>query len=148
MLEELNKEELIAEIEKICTKFEVVKQYFEIELSGDAGKYLQKAKKDIDKQFFTSAGASRNAKASRLNTITKAFEQISIYKEDVIELILYRIEQTIKHKAKRGELTDALHQSTIRVMARVQAMIAAEGLEEKYADRTKPFSAPYWQMPL
>lgn len=137
LLEELDKEELITEIEKLCAKFEVVKQYFEIELSGDAGKYLDKARKDIDKQLYTSAGKPRNPKASRLNNIIKAFEQISIYKEDVIILMLYRIEQTVAFANRHG-VNEALYQSTLRAIAKVAEMIETEDLGEKYGARLAP----------
>lgn len=132
LLEELDKEELILEIEKLCAKFEVVKTYFEVELSGDASKQLEKAKKEIDKQFFTSAGKARNPKASRFNKIIRDFEQISIYKEDIIILMIHRIEQTVKFANKYG-VNDALYQSTARAVTRAEEMIADEGLNEKYA---------------
>src|ERR1700712_4887143 len=103
-LNELDKEELIEEIEKLCTKFDVVKKYFEIELSGDASRYLETAKKEITRQFITSKGAWRkNPKASRLNLITKEFEQVSIYKTDIIELLVHRITETMQYAEKSRE---------------------------------------------
>jgi len=140
LLEELEKEELIAEIEKLCTKFEVVRTYFEVELSGDASKQLEKAKKAIDKQLYTSAGSPKNPKASRMNNIVRDFEQISIYKEDVIQLLLYRIEETINFGDDFG-INDALYQSTQRAISKVTELVRNEGLEEKYKDRLR--SLPY-----
>lgn len=139
MLEELDKEELIAEIEKLCAKFEVVRTYFEVELSGDASKPLEKAKKEIDKQLYTSAGAPKNPKASRLNNIVRDFEQISIYKEDVIVLILYRIEATLKFGHYYG-VSEALYQSTHRSIEKVTALIHDEGLEAKYEQQLQLLS--------
>jgi hypothetical protein len=138
MLEELDKEDLIAEIEKLCLKFDVVKNYFEVELSGDASKQLDKAKKEVDKQLYTSAGKPRNPKASRLNKIVRDFEQISIYKEDVIILMVHRIEQTVKFANKYG-VNDALYQSTNRVITKVMELVEAEGLEEKYGKQLAAF---------
>ena len=140
-LNELEKEELIEEIEKLCARFDVVKKYFEIELSGDATRYVETAKKDIAKQFYFSNGNPRNRpKASRLNAILKDFERVSIYKGDVIELLLHRIELTAKYADDVGGVSDALFASTNLAIDRLVTLIKEEGLEEKYADRMKRFN--------
>ena len=136
-LNELEKEELIEEIEKLCTKFDVVKKYFEIELSGDASRYVETAKKDIHKQFYFSNGNPRNRpKASKLNAILKEFERVSIYKGDVIELLLHRIEQTMTYADNVGGVSDALFASTNLAIERVIDLIEQEGMEEKYSAAT------------
>ena len=146
-LNELEKEDLIEEIEKLCTKFEVVKKYFDIELSGDASRYLETAKKDISRQFLSSKKEWRkNPKASRLNLLTKEFEQVSIYKTDVIELLVHRIEETFRYAEKSKEsVSNALWQSTELVIKRALDLIQAEGLEVKYRARTKDFDNPNWR---
>lgn len=143
LLQELEKEDLIAEIEKLCDRFNEVKKYFEIELSGDTTRYVAAAKKDIERQFRLSNGNWRKKpKASKLNTIIKDFERISIYKEDIIELLLYRIEQTIEFD-KHRELSFALLQSTAVAFRRVAGLISAEGMEEKYAARLAAIKPVY-----
>ncbi len=145
-INELEKEELIAEIEKLCQKFDVVKKYFEIELSGDATRYVTAAKKEIDRQFyFTNGNLRGNPKASKLNSILKEFERVSIYKEDMIDLLLYRIEQTIKYAKDARNVSEALYASTMIVKTRVQQLIQDEGAEEKYAARTSDFDNRWWR---
>jgi len=145
-LNELEKEELIEEIEKLCTKFDVVKKYFEIELSGDATRYVTSAKKEIGKQFYFSNGNPRtNPKASKLNAIIKEFERVSIYKADVIELLLYRIEQTIAYAKDVRNISEALYSSTMIAIDRVLQLIEAEGAEAKYAGRTVDFDNRWWR---
>ena len=136
-LQELDKEDLIAEIEKLCNRFDEVKKYFEIELSGDTSRYVAAAKKDIDRQFrFSSGGWRKNPKASKLNAIVKEFERISIYKEDIIELLLYRIEQAILYDTSAPkDISDALLQSTCIAYRRAAALVNDEGLQEKYNNR-------------
>jgi hypothetical protein len=146
-LNELEKEDLIEEIEKLCTKFEVVKKYFDIELSGDTTRYLEQTKKTISRQFMTSKGDWRkNPKASRLNLITKEFEQVSIYKTDIIELLVHRVEETIRYAYKSREpVSAALWQSTELVIKRAQDLINAEGLEDKYRNRMQSADNPNWR---
>ncbi len=145
-LSELEKEELIEEIEKLCAKFDVVKKYFEIELSGDTTRFVTNAKKEIGKQFYFSNGNARtNPKASRLNLIIKEFERISIYKDDVIELLLHRIEQTIAYAKDVRNISEALYASTLLAIERANELIAAENTEEKYKDRTDAFDNRWWR---
>lgn len=145
-LNELEKEELITEIEKLCLKFDVVKKYFEIELSGDATRYVMAAKKEIDRQFyFTNGGLRGNPKASKLNAILKEFERVSIYKDDVIDLLLYRIEQTMKYAKDARNISEALYASTMIAKSRVLQLIQDEGTEEKYAHRTEEFENRWWR---
>ncbi len=132
LLQELTKEELIAEIEKICDKFEVVKDYFQIDLTGDTAAYVAQTRKKIEGQFHTSKGKKRNPKASRLNKIITDFEVISIYKEDIITLLLFRVAETGKFIARYDYTLPALLQSNIRAFARACSLIETEGLQERY----------------
>lgn len=145
-LNELEKEELVEEIEKLCLKFDVVKKYFEIELSGDATRYVTAAKKEIDRQFFFTNGNTRgNPKASKLNSILKDFERISIYKEDMIDLLLYRIEQTMRYAKDARNISEALYSSTMIAISRARQIIADEKAEEKFAARMKEFENRWWR---
>lgn len=145
-LNELEKEELIEEIEKLCTKFDIVKKYFEIELSGDATRFVTNAKKEINKQFYFSNGNLRgNPKASRLNGIIKEFEKVSIYKEDMIDLMIYRIEQTFAYAKDNRNVSEALYSSTMIVMNRVLQLMEDEGVAEKFAARTADFDNRWWR---
>jgi hypothetical protein len=145
-LNELEKEELVEEIEKLCAKFDVVKKYFEIELSGDTTRYVTAAKKEIARQFyFTNGNARSNPKASRLNAIVKEFEQVSIYKEDIIELLVCRIEQTMAYAKDVRHVPEALYSSTMIAIARVMQLITDEGLQEKFAARTAGFDNRWWR---
>ena len=135
MLAELDKEDLIAEIEKLCDKFDVVSSYFEIELSGDITPYLERAKKDIHAQFYTSKGGLRKKpKASNLNNIIKDFAQLSIYNEDVATLMVYRINATWKYSDAHFGISSALFNSTKRAITATIELIEKDGLEDKFAD--------------
>lgn len=148
LLRELDKEELIAEIEKICDKFEVVKDYFQIDLTGDTAQHVAQAKKKISAQFYTKEGKPRNAKPSRLNKIIADFELLSIYKEDIIQLLLFRVTATIDFILNDDCGTMSLLSSNLRAFARACTLIADEGLQEKYKGECKALNEKagsiYW----
>ncbi|XZF13313.1 DUF6155 family protein [Chitinophagaceae bacterium MMS25-I14] len=135
LLQELTKEELIEEIEKICDRFEIVKDYFRIDLTGDTAPYVEAAKKKITGQFHTSRGNPRRPKASRLNKIISDFEILSIYSEDIIQLLLFRVTTTVDFIRKYNYQQPALLQSNLRAFARACDMIASEHLQEKYREQ-------------
>src|ERR1044072_3024068 len=88
-LKELDREELAEEIKKLYEKFEAVRTYYQIDLTGDITPYLEAAKKKITGIFYLKGGKARRPKASRLNAVIRDFEQLSIYKEDLVDLILF-----------------------------------------------------------
>jgi hypothetical protein len=145
LLQELDKEELIAEIEKICDKFEVVRDYFHIDLTGDTSAYVAQTKKKIEGQFYTAAGKARRPKASRLNKIIADFEILSIYKEDLVQLHLFRVEKTLAFIKKHSYYAAALLQSTLRSFTKACMLIADNDLTEKYAQECADINAAgYW----
>lgn len=145
-LNQLEKEDLIAEIEKLCQKFEVVKKYFDIEVNGDTSRYVNAAKREIERQFVTATGSlRRNPKASNLNAIIKDFERLSIYKEDVIELMIFRVEQTMDYAKSARNISEALFSSTTTVIGRVKQQIADEQLGDRFAIRIEPFDNRWWR---
>ena len=146
LLQELDKEELIAEILKLAERFEVVKTYFAVELSGDATPALDKARKAITRQFQTAKGQWRpEPKASALNRIVRDFERISIFKSDVAALLVHRVNETLRWASNAYTPTAALTNSTELAMEKARKLIAEEGLEATLGADTADWNNPNWR---
>ncbi len=94
-LSELDAEALREEIERIVERFPEVKKFYLADLSGDTSKLLGSAKTQLDKAFRDKNGNWRCPKASKLNEIVRDFEKVSVFREDVLELLLYRIRLSV-----------------------------------------------------
>lgn len=96
-LEEMDKESLIEEIERIVDKFDEVKQFYLADLSGDPSSIIRSAKTQLERAFRYTNGQYRNPKASKLNKIIRDFEKISLFREDVLDLLLLRLDLSVDY---------------------------------------------------
>src|SRR4051812_16007777 len=90
----LSREELIKEVEKLFQKFPLVQQYYTMNLGEDNPYLLEEYKRKIEKVFFPGFGI--DPKMSEANKLITAFSKIAVHIADVIDLMLYKAELSIK----------------------------------------------------
>ncbi len=93
-LKELDADSLISEIERILERFPEAKQFYLADLSGDTTAIVKKARTQIARCFKTSTGKWRRPRSSKLNGIVRDFERVSVFGEDLLDLHLFRLEET------------------------------------------------------
>lgn len=89
----LEAEELREEIETLYDRFDLVRAYYQLELSGNTNKAVDRYKKKIHSAFFRGRG-KRGRSLSRDHI--KAFRQISLFAEDELDLEIYRAEMMVE----------------------------------------------------
>jgi len=136
-LNQLSKEELIKEVEKLNRKFDNVKEYYAAELSEDNSALTAKYKKAIYKEFFPreKSGRPGEARSSVLRKIIADFSKISVFEADIIELILYRVEMAVEFSAEYGDIDEQFYTSAENYFDKVCVLIAKNKLENTYEDR-------------
>ena len=144
-LNELSKEELIKEFEKLYGKFKEVKTYYNIELSGNTTELLKAAKELIKNQYFPKRGYG-NPKASVIKKVMDDFAKVSIYPKDLINLNLFRVEQAIAFTAAFGDIDMAYYTSLGAAFERTLKLIVQHNYQEEYkitckelVDKTEDF---------
>ena len=100
-LNDLSKEELIKEVEKLYQKFKEVKRYYDIDLGGDTTELVKQIKAKIENEYMPARGFGK-ARSSFVKKLIDDFAKVSIYPSDLIDVILYRVEIA----AEFGEQTD------------------------------------------
>jgi hypothetical protein len=123
---ELEREELMEELQKLYARFEPVRQYYHIELSGDASYYLNRAKQQIRGMFYTKEGRPKRPKASKLNDAVREFEKLSIYSADLVELLAFRVTESLKFINQEYYFQNALINSTVRAYDKLCSLAAGE----------------------
>lgn len=131
-LEEMDKESLIEEIERIMDKFEEVRKFYMADLSGDPVPLIRSAHTQLERAFRFSNGQYRNPKASKLNRIIKDFEKVSLFREDVLELLLKRLELSVGYINHHRLSTGAFLQSAGLSFRKACTMTKDLQAEEKY----------------
>ncbi|MFP4090551.1 MAG: DUF6155 family protein [Cyclobacteriaceae bacterium] len=130
-LESLDKKALQAEIKKLYSRLPSVKQYYELELSGDTNAQVEEVKAKIKKEYFPSRGfgKARNAVSKRY---ISEFRRISIFKKDVIDLLLYRCEMMIDFTLAYGDIDEPFYNSLASSYEDACKLIRKEKLVDEY----------------
>jgi hypothetical protein len=90
-LKELSQEELVDEINRLYTRFPLVRDYYIVELGSDNGQLLSKYKKQMAKLFKQGLNFVK-VDINTCNKVVKDFSSISVHPSDTIDLKLYKVE--------------------------------------------------------
>lgn len=107
-LNELSAEELRAEIIKLYERFTPVQDYYRMELTSDTSEILNDYKARIEKEYFPSRGFGK-ARSSETRKIEIEFKKIAVFKKDVIELILFKVEIMIQYSIEYGDINEPFY---------------------------------------
>ena len=130
-LNDLSKEDLIKEVEKLYQKFGDVKTFYDIELSGDTAAIVQKVKDKLKKEYMPDRGFGK-ARSSEAKKVISEFAKVSIYPRDLIDVILYRVEMAIEFTKTYGDIDMPFYDSAINAFYKAVELIQKEMLEEEF----------------
>ncbi|MCC7506511.1 MAG: hypothetical protein IT259_14505 [Saprospiraceae bacterium] len=137
-LERLEKEELVQEILKICSRFREAKQYCQMEF-GDAPHQealLTACKEKIVKHFFPERRSRRHrARTSRLKKITGDFKKIAVFPHHLADVLLCWPEQAVLYLEQRGYVKDTFFPPTLTAFEEACRLIADNDLHEYFHAR-------------
>lgn len=137
-LERLEKEELVQEILKICTRFREAKQYCQMEF-GDAPHQealLAAFKQKIFKHFFPERHSRRHrARTSRLRKITGEFKKIAVFPHHLADIQLYWPELAVQYLDQKGYVKDTFFAPTEAVFEEACKTIADNDLLDYFRSR-------------
>lgn len=131
-LAEMDAETLREEMERILERFPEVKRFYLADLSGDTSTIVNTAKNQIERCFKTSTGKWRRARSSKLNAVVRDFEKISVFREDVLALLAFRLEETAPYLNHFRPTMSPLLDATVRIFEQVCEKSIDYQLDEKY----------------
>ena len=131
-LKELDAESLVSEIERILDRFPEAKKFYLADLSGDTKAIVKSARTQIERCFKTSTGKWRRARSSKLNGIVRDFERVSVFKEDLLDLHLFRLEETAQYLNEFQIAESPLVASSLRTFESACALTQDLQVGEKY----------------
>lgn len=137
-LAQLSQEELVAEVGKLFKRFKEVQQYYQMEYGEkeDRKVVLEKYKQQIRRQFYSPrSGNPQYPKASELRRIISEFKKVAVFKSDVVDLILYRVECAVDFTNDFGDIDMPFYESTENAFNDVAKIIEGEQLHQVFVDR-------------
>lgn len=137
-LKSLSEKELIKELQKLYTKFEPVRKYYQLELSGDTEAIVKEFKDRIKKEYFPARGYGQ-ARSSVSRKVITEFKKISIHPKDVVELLLYRTEMMLEFSLAYGDMDEGYYNSIYSSFNEACKLIAKEKLQKYYIQYCRKF---------
>ncbi len=118
------------EILMLFSRFEEVKNYYEIALT-DSSEVLTEYKAKIEKEYFPKRGNGK-ARSSEARKVVSEFKKVAKNAEDVINLVLYRAEIMLRFTNEYGDIDMPFYDTLCRSYEEGCKLIAKHHLQEKY----------------
>lgn len=137
-LAQLSQEELVAEVGKLFKRFKEVQQYYQMEFGEkeDRKMVLEKYKQQIRRQFYSPRSSyPQDPKAAELRRIISEFKKVAVFKSDVVDLILYRVECAVEFTNDFGDIDMPFYESTENAFNDATKIIGAEKLHQMFVAR-------------
>ncbi|MGI8636392.1 MAG: DUF6155 family protein [Segetibacter sp.] len=130
-LNDLSKEELIKEVEKLYSKFPQVKTFYDVDLSGDASALMEVAKSKIKNEYFPARGNPK-ARSGEVKKIIDEFAKISVHPKDIIELYLFRFHMAIMFTNEWGDIDEPFYDAAYNAFAKALKLIEKHDHQSEY----------------
>lgn len=137
-LKECSQAELIAEITDLFTRFETVKDYYQLKLSGHENEWrlVEKYKHKIYKQFFPTRGFGDPKMAVARKAISD-YKKISPSAEGLADLMLFYVETGVKFTSTYTDIAEPFYNSLASMYQRALQHLAKYKLLELFEERCK-----------
>ena len=121
------------ELLMLFSRFDQVKEYYESALA-DSSKILAEYKAKLEKEYMPKRGFGK-ARSSEARKIVSEFKKVAKNAEDVIELILYRVQMMLDFTNEYGDIDMPFYDTLCRAYEEACKLIAKYQLHEKYKDK-------------
>ena len=98
----------------------------------DTTAIVNEYKKRIKKEYLPARGYGR-ASSRESKKVLSEFKKVAVYKKDIIDLILYRVEIMIEYTSTYGDIDEAFYNSLENSFYDACKMIHNEKLESEYS---------------
>ena len=133
-LKQRSKEELIGEISDLFTKYEYVKDYYQVKLGQSDGQVLQKYKDIIEDEFFPTRGFGK----ARLSVARKAisdYQKMSPTSEGLADIMIFFVEMGVKFTNAYGDINEPFYNSMESMYKRAIKFITDHGIQDMFKTR-------------
>ncbi len=128
-----SKDDLVEEVITLSKKMPSVQEYYSIQL-GKSEDVLNKFKKTIRQEFFPSKGIG-NAKAGVVRKIISDFKKISTSDRDLIDLLVFHVEQGVEFTNEYGDIDENFYSSIESSFKSAMELIKKERLYQDFQTR-------------
>lgn len=136
-LEELNEQELRAEIKELYRKFPIVKEYYQLELSTDSTPVVDDYKNKIHRYYFPTNRNIKRPKAAKMRELINNFKKVAPFAHDVIDLLFFQVETMIAFTRERGYVSAGFYQTMVSRYKDALQLIEQNEAKEDFKERSR-----------
>ncbi|MFC1960200.1 DUF6155 family protein [Chloroflexota bacterium] len=130
-------DELANDIAILFKKFDVVKDYYRIQLDETSTEEIvDRYKADIKREFFPARGFGK----ARLSVARKAItdcKKVVTSHQDIADLMLYYVEMGVTFTAAYGDINEPFYHSMESMYERVTKLIVEHNMQDQFEVRCK-----------
>lgn len=133
-LSKSEKEDIVNEVLTLFDKFNNVKEYYKAELSASENPVLGTYKKKIADAYLLPNPKERSTNIN-LNKLITTFKKISIYRQDLIDLLLHRVECGITAFNRNKDRSETFYNCIFKSFQEAVDAIVEDGAMDEYKQR-------------
>lgn len=137
-MENLDEEELRAELMQLFDRFEPVRIHYKMDLGSekDRQKIYEKAKKEIVKKFATrSYRRPRRPRVKAINAILRELAKNAVFQHSMIDVYLHTVESAVHFMNEYDYYSDPLNNVVINSYGKACTLIIETALKEEFEER-------------
>lgn len=137
LLDHLNKsekEDIMREVITLFDTFQNVKEFYNVELSVAANPVLKIYKKKITQAYLATNPKERRTNMN-INKLIIAFKKISIYQDELVDLLLHRVECGVDAFDRNNQRSETFYDSIFKSFQESISIIVAEKIADNYKSR-------------
>jgi hypothetical protein len=133
-----NQEELIADITDLFSRFDSVKEYYQLKLSDgkSEGQLVEKYKAAIYKQFFPARGIG-NPKLSVARQVVSDYKKIAPSPEGLADLMIFYVESGVEFTNTYGDIDEPFYHSMESMYEQLLKHLSKHNLLELFEESCK-----------
>jgi hypothetical protein len=128
-----SKDDLIREIIALSKNIPIVQEYYS-NLLSNSEEILDKFKKLVKQEYFPARGFG-DARAGIVRKILSDFKKISKSNHDLIDLLIYHVEQGVKYTNEYGDIDEKFYSSIESSFDSAMNLIKKDKSFQKYKKR-------------
>lgn len=131
-----DKEDIIKEVITLFEKFDNVKEFYKAELSENNNPVLESYKKKIANAYAAPNPSERRTNLN-VNKLIRQFKKVKIYRDELIDLLLYRVECGVKAIKRNEKRTETFYNCIIVSFKDAVDMIVSDNSVAIHAERIR-----------
>lgn len=132
----LTKDELINHIIELDKKYKQVQEYYQLVVNNDVSGAVEKAKKEIENEFYPARGLAKMRLSVARKAVTDA-KKLNLPPEAMADIMLFYVETGVRFTNDYGDIDESFYNSMESMYLKALKYIESVGLLSEFEHRAR-----------